>query len=224
MFILKNLKSNLSVGALTLIFFAIPALAAANTVQSQPSTARQFGAVSGQAVNEALVLLEAKQHGAVITKLSGALEFADLNPYERSTIYQMIGASEYEQGNYSAAIQAFENAIAAGGLLPEESEALRINIAQLMIANGQYAKGAQILQAHIEASPETKEQYCELVLQSLAQVKDYVKALPCAETWFNAANPKERKHYDLMLFLYSKLGQTEKQANIQRKLDALSRE
>lgn len=179
---------------------------------------RQFGANAGQIVNDALQFINSNQHSAAIGKLNEALGIPDLNPYERSTIYQMMGASHYETNNYGQAISSFDNAINAGGLLRTESDALRVNVAQLHIANGSYAQGAQLLENYLNGGGQQKPQYTEMLVQAWVQSDNYSKALPWAEKWFNSASPKERKHFDLLNFLYNNLGQPGRQADIVRQM------
>ena len=130
----------------------------------------------------------------------------------------MQGASYYELNQYGPAISSFQNAINAGGLLPNESDALRVNIAQLMIADGQYAQGAGELENYLNRGGQQKPQYIEMLTQAWVQSENYSRALPWAEKWFNQANPKERKHFDLMNFLFNNLGQQGKQADIVKQM------
>jgi len=153
---------------------------------------RQFGAKAGAIVNEALQFINSNQHSAAIGKL--------------------------ETNNYGQAISSFENAINAGGLLPNESSALRVNIAQLLIANGSYAQGAQMLENYLNRGGQQKPQYTEMLVQAWVQSDNYSKALPWAEKWFNSASPKERKHFDLLNFLYNNLRMPGKQADIVRQM------
>ena len=162
---------------------------------------RQFSAKAGEQVNEALQLINSGQHSAALSALSNALNISPLNAYERSTINQMQGASYYELNQYGPAISSFQNAINAGGLLPNEADSLRVNIAQLMIANEQYAEGAGALENYLNRGGQQKPQYIEMLTQAWVQSENYARALPWAEKWFNAASPKERKHFDLMNFL-----------------------
>ncbi len=179
---------------------------------------RQFGAKAGEVVNEALQFINGNQHSAAIGKLNEALAIPALNAYERSTIYQMMGASHYETNNYGQAISSFENAINAGGLLPNEVDALRINIAQLLISNGSYAQGAQMLENYLNSGGQEKPTYVDMLVQAWVQSDNYAKALPWAQKWFNRANPKERKHFDLLNFLYNNLQMPGKQADIVREM------
>ena len=179
---------------------------------------RQFTAKAGEIVSAANELVTSNQHSAALAKLSEALALPDLNAYEKSIIYQMQGSSYYQLNQYGPAISGFENAINAGGLLPNEADSLRVNIAQLMIGNGQYAQGAQMLENYLNRGGQEKPQYVEYIMQAWVQAESYSRALPWAEKWFNRASPKERKHFDLLNFLYNNLGQQGRQADIVKQM------
>ncbi|HFE38748.1 MAG TPA: hypothetical protein ENK06_10095 [Gammaproteobacteria bacterium] len=186
--------------------------------EKKPDEGRQFGAKAGAIVNEALQFINEDQHSAALAQLNKALALKDLNAYERSTMYQMQGQAYYELDQYQPAIQAFENAISAGGLLPKEAAQLRVSIAQLLIANGQHVRGAEMLEKWAREGGQLKPQHVELLYQAWVQAERYDRALPWAEKWFNAANPKERKHFDLLNFLYNNLGMPAKQADIVKQM------
>lgn len=186
-----------------------------NNNQEQPvPEGRQFGAKAGEIVLEAQNMMTANSFSPALAKLNEALAIPELNAYERSTIYQMQGAVYYELNNYQQAITGFENAISAGGLLPKEVDNLRVNIAQLLIGNGQYAQGAQMLENWANRGGSLKPTHIEMLTQAWVQSENYRKALPWAQKWFNAASPKERKHFDLLNFLYNNLKMPGKQADI----------
>ncbi len=217
----KSLKkiAGLTLTAAVIGAIAVPAASAQRRGSDTPPPAegRQFGSASGAIVNEALTLMNSNQYGPAISKLNEAMAL-ELNPYERSTTLQMMGSAYYEQNNYPQAISSFENAINAGGLLPKESTALRLNIAQLLIASGRNSEGATMLENYINQGNTVKPQYIDMLVGAWVQAEDYRRALPWAEKWFNAANPKERKHFDLLNFLYNNLGMTGKQADIVKQM------
>jgi len=126
----------------------------------------------------------------------------------------MQGQAYYELKQTGSAIQAFENAISAGGLLPNESSQLRLNIGQLLIGDGQYVRGAEMIENWGRSGGTITSNHVELLVQAWVSADRYSRALPWAERWFNEANPKERKHFDLLNFLYNNLGQPAKQADI----------
>jgi len=137
-----------------------------------------------------------------------------LTPYESATVYQMLGSALYQTNDFEGAIQAFESALTSGGLLPKEAVNLRINIAQLLIASHQYAKGAQMLEDWQADGGTLKPAHIEMLWQAWSQAEKFDRALPWAEKWFEAANPKQRKHYDLLNFLYLNLQMPEKRLSI----------
>lgn len=217
----KILKNTVGASAFIVTSFATTAILLPSAAYAQDEAAqegRQFSAKAGQVVNDALTFINEGQHQQALNKLNEALAITDLNPYEKSTVYQMQGSSYYELNNYGGAIQAFENAISAGGLLPNESEALRVNIAQLLIGNGQFSEGAQMLENYLARGGQEKPKYVEYIMQAWVQAENYSRALPWAEKWFRNSSPKERKHFDLLNFLYNTLNMPAKQADIVKQM------
>jgi len=182
-----------------------------------PAEGRQFSAANGEAVSNAQELMKSGSYGAAISALNGALG-GQLNAYERSIIHQMLGSSYYEQNNFAQAIQNFESAISSGGLLPNEADQLRVNIAQLLIGNGQFARGAQMLEDYLRRGGTPNPKYDEYIMQAWVQSENYSRALPYAEKWFRNSSPRERKHYDLLNFLYNNLNMPGKQADIVKEM------
>ena len=183
--------------------------------QDAAAEGRQFSAAAGEKVNEALQFINNNNPQAAINELNNLINSgAELNPYERSTIYQMMGSAYNDAGNNAQALQSFQNAINAGGLLPNEVDTLKVSVAQLLIINGQYREGAEALERYLANGGQEKPNYTELLVSAWVEAQDYRRALPWAEKWFNRASPKERRHFDLLNFLYNNLGMTGKQADI----------
>lgn len=183
-------------------------LASPLEVSSSPGkdlSERQFGMESGQLVVSALEQSKQGQYQAAINKLKEAQKLSGLTPYETSTIEQMLGRFAYELEHYLEAISHFESAINSKGLSPAEVRDLEANVAILMIAAGNYNEGAQRLEIWTKKYGET-EKNIEMIVQGYFQSDAYSQALPWAEKWFDSANPKERKHFDLLLYLYDSLG------------------
>ena len=212
----KNIVKNFRLSTLAMIMGAasILSIVPASALAQDNLPSRQFSAESGEIVNETLLLINAGQHEDALKRLLLLSAGVTLNAYERSTVFQMQGASYYELNQYENAIGAFENAVHAGGLLPAEAIQMKLNIAQLRIANGQYSAGATALEDYVIRGGELKPQFIEMLVQAWVQADEPSKALPWAEQWFETAAPKERKHYDLMNYLYANLGMKTYQADI----------
>ena len=94
--------------------------------------ARQFGSETGAIVSDAISASNAGDNLQAVKLFETALSEFELNPYERSTIYQMLGQSNYQLDRLNEAQNAFENAINAGGLLPQEAANLNVSISCLL--------------------------------------------------------------------------------------------
>lgn len=187
--------------------------------QEETTEGRQFSADAGEKVNEALQFLNEDNPRAALPILTGLLSSGKpLNPFEKSTIYQMMGQAYYNTDNVAGALKAFQDAIAAGGMLPNEVASIKVSIAQLMIGNGQFREGAESLEKFLRQGGQEKPEYVDLLVQAWLGAEDYPRALPWAEKWFNRASPKERKHFDLLNFLYNNLQMTSKQADIVKQM------
>lgn len=186
----------------------------ASVVAAKDSSDRQFSRKVGKATVEAMNLSNNQKYELALEKLESLLKKKKLSPYERSTISQMRGRAYYNLGEFRFAIEAFENAIKAGGLLDSERNALRITIAQLHISNEDYQRGAELFEQLERDGHTLKQKQVEQVLNAWIQAENYERALPWAERWFETGNPKERKYYDLLDFLYNHLDLKDKRRNL----------
>jgi len=186
--------------------------------QESEAVSRQFSAKAGEIVIEAQNLMTSGDYSSALAKLTEAARLSDISAYERSIISQMQGANYYQLDQFRPAISAFEKALATGGLLPKEMDDMRVQIAQLMIASEQYALGAQRLEDYLNGGGPLKPEYIEMLTQAWVNAKDYSRALPWAEKWFVAATPKERKHFDILNFLYNKLNRPDRQADVVKEM------
>lgn len=212
-----SLKRLLVLGAVSVFSFGIAPTFMASTAYAQDEEVdegRVFSSKSGEKVLEAQNLMSANNFSGALAKLNETLAIEGLNPYEKSIIYQMQGSCYYELNNYNSAISAFESSISSGGFNQKEKDQVRVSIAQLLIGNGQYARGAQMLEDFGRNGGTLSPQHIEYIYQAWVQAENYSKALPWAEKWFNNASPKERKHFDVLNFLYSNLKMPAKQADI----------
>jgi len=186
-----------------------------------PRQERTFNGEAGALVLSAQHLMGSEDHVTALVWLQKAAALPNLSAYEKSVIYQMQGSSFYELDQYDNAVAAFDLAVSSGGLLPNERKTLRLNIAQLLIAEHRFEEGAILLEALYAEYPSLGTKITELLWQSWSQAEQYDKALPWAERWFNAASPKERKYYDVLNFLYKNLNMPIKRTDIVQKMIAI---
>ena len=97
---------------------------------SANETERVFSAERGAVVNRSLELVNNGNYQAALKLLESQAEASDLSPFERATIYKMIGQYSYELEQLDIAQAAFENALSSGGLLPHVDKNIQIVIHQ----------------------------------------------------------------------------------------------
>jgi len=212
-----SLFSFAAIGVLSFTAIGVLGISSTGVVFAQDQT-RQFSMKTAEIINEPIELYAAGQREAALKKLETTIENPSLNAFERSTIYQILGQYSYELDRPREAQRYFEQAIEAGGLLGKESDNIKLVIAQLMIGNGQYREGARRLESYINSRDDINDSNIELLVNACIQAEDYQCTLPWAEKWFAAASPKERRHYDVMNFIYGNLNMWDRQTDIIKKM------
>ena len=110
--------------------------------------------------------------------------------------------SYYARGKNEDAIEAFQNAIQAGGLTRQDATDLQANIAQLNIAEKNYALGAQQLEAYFNAGGVQKSKLVKMTVQAHLQAKNREAAVPWAEVMMRQGLIQSRKDHELAIYLF----------------------
>ena len=186
------------------LFIGCSGLAVGGSASAQ-EPAHEYSQYAGTAINQALLLANTDEYQKAIDVLQVELARNDLSSTEFATIYQMMGQYNYELDRSDESLTSFQNALRSGGLTPLEEGNLKLVVAQLMIGNGHFREGAERLEPLIVSGQASKPQYVEMLVSAWVQAEDYPRALPWAETWLEKAEPKTKRHYDLLTFLYNNL-------------------
>ena len=186
------------------LFIGCSGLAVGGSASAQ-EPAHEYSQYAGPAINQALLLANTDEYQKAIDVLQVELARNDLSSTEFATIYQMMGQYNYELDRSDESLTSFQNALRSGGLTPQEEGNLKLVVAQLMIGNGHFREGAERLEPLIVSGQASKPQYVEMLVSAWVQAEDYPRALPWAETWLEKAEPKTKRHYDLLTFLYNNL-------------------
>ncbi|PHS27809.1 MAG: hypothetical protein COA84_03350 [Robiginitomaculum sp.] len=214
---LSQLSLVIMVAFATVVFTAGPADAQSRRKEKEQKTeGRVLSTSVGEAIIEAQEALSAEPPDnntsiAVLTKL---LTKDKLSPYERAITYQIRGQAQYGAGNMRGTISDWESAIATGALNQGEIDSLTPNIGQLYIAEGEYVKGATILENWLRNGGKANDRIHLMIAQSWLQADAYRKALPHAEAAFRMANPKKKKHFDILNYVYHEMKMPAKQAKL----------
>ncbi len=196
------------------LFIATPASAQRNKKEDQKTEGRVFSAAMGALVNEAqeALILEPPNNAAAMAALNKAIADEKITPYEKAISLQIRGNVQYAMGNLMGTVRDWEGAINTGALLKEEIDGMMPNIGQIYISEGQYVKGANIIEGWLRTGGKANQSIHQMVGSAWLQVDEYRKALPHGEAAFNMANPKKKKHFNLLNYIYHELKMPAKQA------------
>jgi len=171
---------------------------------------REFDKATGELVMDAQYLAGTGAYEKAMAKLIEARSVPGLIPYEDSTISSMMGSYAYEIDDLPAAIGHFQKAVASGGLINSEVKSTQLNIAQLHIANGDYALGAKKMVDWMEVNGE-QARYIKYAMQAYVKAGEYSSALPLAEKWFAHDSSTESPPDDLLVWLKNEVNKEQKE-------------
>ena len=180
--------------------------------------AQTFGPESIEYATEAQTLQKQNDHKKAIKRLKKGLKLDGLSAFETSTMYQMMGNSYYAQKKYDDAIEAFGSAIQAGGLSPADKNGLQENIAQLNIAEKNYALGAQQLETYFQEGGLQKPKLVKQIVQAHFRAKNREAAVPWAEVMLRQGLIETRREHDVAVYLFDSPEKRASQMQVARQL------
>lgn len=135
---------------------------------------------TGRILNEAIELMNADDMNGAEAKL-GELQLDRLSPYERGRVEQILSNIAYSKEDYAASRAHMQAAIDSGGLNAQEVSQVSYQIAQMYMAEENWAEGTKAMEAWIAtaAAPNSAAYY--LLAAAYYQLEDFDKALPHAQ-------------------------------------------
>lgn len=174
---------------------------------------RTMSAQMGEPILAAQECLNADDFNCVVSTLSPLLN-QNPNNFERFVIYRMRGAAYFSMERIPQAIQDFEAAINTGAATTDETVSLRINIAQLYIVTERYSEGIAAFEQAIRDGATLNAPLAMMLAQAYGQAERYSEGVRYAQIAFDQASPRERRHYDLLLFFLQQLDRVPQQRDL----------
>ncbi len=182
---------------------------------------RVFSPDIGEIVQKALDAFNEERLDEAKTFLDRALAKRGINPYELGVVYQIRGNVLYQQEDVPGAIRDWETAMRDGNLNTKERLDLMFNIGQLYLVQGNYPVAIDRLEGWIAAGGDATDKVHLNLVAAYAEQGDYLDSLRHALLAYDKANPRERKHYDMLNFLYTELDRPRDRARILREMVVL---
>ena len=195
-----------------LVSFGLAALAAAALVASPSAFAQEdedegrrsaptISERTGEKLNEAIEFLNQDDYAGARRVLS-EIDLERLSPYERSRVEQIWSGIEYSEGDYAAAREHLQQAIAAGGFSEREISQAKYQIAQIYMAEENWQQGAAALEEWFRTAAEPNSSAYYLLAAAYYQMEDLEAALEPAKKAVELAAQPQPSWIELLLALY----------------------
>jgi len=182
--------------------------------------AQTFGAESHAYASEAQTLQGQNEHKKAIKRLKKGLKLEGLSAFETSTMYQMMGNSYYARGKNEETLEAFQNAINAGGLSRKDKSDLQVNVAQLNIAEDNYPLGVQQLETYFREGGLQKPTLVKMLLRAHMRAKNKEAAVPWAEVMLRQNFLQTKREHEVAIYLFDSSEKRSSQMQVAKKLYA----
>lgn len=198
----RNYLISLAAAALTVIVLsAAPSLAVAQEEEEGRRSAPTISQRTGEKLNEAIEFLNNDDYASARAVMSD-INLERLSPYERSRVEQIWSGIEYSEGDYRAAREHLQQAIAAGGFNEREASQAKYQIAQIYMTEENWQQGAAALEEWFRTAPEPNSSAYYLLAAAYYQMEDLDAALEPAKKAVEMSNRPQSSWIELLLALY----------------------
>lgn len=167
-----------------------------------------------EALSKAQELMEQSQFGEAGRRLNELLAQTEAGSYDRAVVQQTIGYLHSEQAQYDRAAAAFQEALDADALPDDVTHNLRYNLAQILIADGQYSKGIALMEQWLASEGQADNSVYVLLATAYYRVENFSKVIEHIRTAIkNDRDPKE-DWYRLQLSAHMSLNQYKSAINV----------
>jgi tetratricopeptide (TPR) repeat protein len=134
--------------------------------------------------------------------------------YDRAVVLQTLGYLYSETGDYTRATEQFRVALDLNALPEDVTHNLRYNLAQLLIADGEYQRGIDLLNRWISNEPNPNDNAYVLLAMAHYQIKQYSKTVENIRTAISRANTPKEDWYRMQLAAHLEMQQYDSAINV----------
>ncbi|HEX2140531.1 MAG TPA: tetratricopeptide repeat protein [Woeseiaceae bacterium] len=199
----RNVLVSLTAAALTMaaLAFAPSAAFAQEDEEEGRRSAPTISQRTGEKLNEAIEFLNNDDYASARAVLAD-INLERLSPYERSRVEQIWSGIEYSEGNYRAAREHLQQAIAAGGFNERETSQAKYQIAQIFMTEENWEQGAAALEEWFRTAPAPNSSAYYLLAAAYYQMEDLDAALEPAKKAVEMSERPQSSWIELLLALY----------------------
>lgn len=167
-----------------------------------------------KSLNAAQEKMEQQQYRQAEADLKKLLGDTDAGSYERAVVLQTLGYLYSETEQYKLAAQQFEDALALNALPEDVTHNLRYNLAQLLISDGAYQKGIDLLTQWLDKEPQANSSAYVLLATAYYQINQFTNAVEAIRTAIQRDNSPKENWYRLQLSAHMEMQQYNQAINV----------
>lgn len=138
----------------------------------------------------------------------------DAGSYDRAVVLQTLGYLYSETGDYKRAAERFRTALDLNALPDDVTHDLRYNLAQLLMADGQYQPGIDLLTRWIGNEPNPDNNVYVLLATAHYQIKQFSKTVENIRTAISRSNAPKEDWYRMQLAAHLEMKQYDAAINV----------
>jgi len=145
-----------------------------------------------KSLSQAQELMDAEKYTEASRALDTLLVQTEAGSYDRAVVQQTIAYLYSARDQYDKAADAFQKALDANALPEDVTHNLRYNLAQLLIADGQYKKGISLMESWLQAEKQPDNDVYVLLATANYRIDNHSKVIEYIRRAIrNDADPKE---------------------------------
>lgn len=167
-----------------------------------------------KSLNAAQEKMEQQQYRQAEADLKKLVGETDAGSYERAVVLQTLGYLYSETEEYKLAAEQFEDALALNALPEDVTHNLRYNLAQLLISDGAYQKGIDLLTQWLNKESQGNSSAYVLLATAYYQINQFTNAVEAIRTAIQRDNSPKENWYRLQLSAHMEMQQYNQAINV----------
>ena len=160
-----------------------------------------------KALEKAQQQMADEQYAPAESALLKLVDETDSGSYDRAVVLQTLGYLYSETGDYARATERFRAALALNALPEDVTHNLRYNLAQLLIADGQYQQGIELLERWLSNEPNPENSVYALLATANYQIKQFSKTVENIRTAISRSDAPKEDWYRMQLAAHLEMQQ-----------------
>ena len=152
-------------------------------------------------------LIADKAYGKAERQLQVILDTLKSNTFEKAAVLRSLSSVYALKEQYARAAEYLSKALALKVLPEKQEQQALLNLGQLYLAAGQYAKTIQTLKPWLAQNPSPDAEIHVMMANSYTQLKQYRNALPYINKAIRTSKKPVESWYQLQLALYYELNE-----------------